>query len=361
MRWTLPRSPRILCTGDHLTVKGKQGSGEDVVERIQLIEARTRKHWTLEQEAEQLEVDTDTVCRWEKGKTNPRGYNLQRICEVYGMSAARLGLVDAPSPDDSASEMPVFSEAGAPRDDDGMLAELLQQDLSLRLIRLVWTWPRGNRRYEELQGQIMKETEQFDSIINDADHPLTRRDALRRLALLPVEMYGLTTLVGTLRQPAEEFLPLCAASITACWYLMSGSDFTLVEHVLPHYLPRLEALAKQPSRMQKEAARLASHGHLLLGIAVLQHNDVQGCEQHNKQAITYAAISEDKNLEVAALIRQGDTYFHSASPVLELEMFQQAAQYIHEVLPVQQASVGQSEAAQRSLRHSPPGAQGLAA
>lgn len=317
----------------------QKGSGENVMERTQLIEARIRKHWTLEKAAEQLEVDTDTVCRWEKGKTNPRGYNLQRICEVYGMSAAHLGLANAASPDDSAGEMSVFSEAIAPCDDDGVLAELLRQDLSLRLIKLVWTWPRSNHHYEELQRRIMKETEQFSSIASDAEHPMTRRDALRRLALLPAEMYGLTALSGVLRQPAEEFLPLCAASITACWYLMSGSDFTLVEHVLPHYLPRLETLAKQPSRVQKEAARLASHGHQILGVAVLQHNDVQGREQHNKQAITYATLSDDINLEVAALVRQGDTYFHSASPVLELQMFQQAAQYIHDVLPVQQANI----------------------
>ena len=304
------------------------------MERTNLIEARTRKHWTLEKAAEQLEVDADTLCRWEKGRTRPRAYNLQRICEVYGVSAAHLGLADAPSLDDSGEDLSVFSEALPPRDDDGMLAELLQQDLSLRLIRLVWTWPRGNLRYEELQGRIMKETEQFSSISGDAEHPLTRRDALRRLALLPVEMYGLTTLVGALRQPAEEFLPLCAASVTACWYLMSGSDFTLVEHVLPQYLPRLEALAKQPSRVQKEAARLASHGYQISGLLSLHRNDLQARERHLQRAIQYAAISEDVNLEVAAITKQGNTYYYCASPNQMLDMSQQALPHINNVIPL---------------------------
>ena len=62
------------------------------MEREKLVQARTRKHWTQHEVAEQIGVDYNTVYRWERGLTTPRGYNLRRLCEIYEASASELGL-----------------------------------------------------------------------------------------------------------------------------------------------------------------------------------------------------------------------------------------------------------------------------
>jgi len=62
------------------------------VERKELRSARLDKHWTLAQAAEHLEVDINTLSRWERGKTRPHGYNIAKICEVYERTSAELGL-----------------------------------------------------------------------------------------------------------------------------------------------------------------------------------------------------------------------------------------------------------------------------
>ncbi len=64
------------------------------MERKKLVTARVRKHWTLAQAAEHLLVDINTLSRWERGKSTPRAYNLQRLCEVYEVAASELDIED---------------------------------------------------------------------------------------------------------------------------------------------------------------------------------------------------------------------------------------------------------------------------
>lgn len=62
------------------------------MERKELKFARLSKHWTLAQAAEHLEVDLNTLSRWEQRKTRPHGYNIVKLCQVYGKTSAELGL-----------------------------------------------------------------------------------------------------------------------------------------------------------------------------------------------------------------------------------------------------------------------------
>lgn len=47
---------------------------------------RRQRKWTLAQASERIGVSINTLSRWEQGTQDPRGYNLQRICEVYGIT-----------------------------------------------------------------------------------------------------------------------------------------------------------------------------------------------------------------------------------------------------------------------------------
>lgn len=65
------------------------------MERKQLIGYRHKKHLTLEQVAEALEVDVATLQRWEKGKSAPHGYNLERLCTVLDCPEWEFGLSES--------------------------------------------------------------------------------------------------------------------------------------------------------------------------------------------------------------------------------------------------------------------------
>ena len=127
--------------------------------------------------------------------------------------------------------------------------------------------PRRSARLEhwppdqELQQRLVDVTEgHYTMRHQDASDDLSRREALRRLALLPLELCGLTALRPVLEQPAEEILAQCAAGITACWYLWRGKELPLAFQVIATYAPTLKALAAWPGeRRLKELRDLLRH------------------------------------------------------------------------------------------------------
>jgi DNA-binding SARP family transcriptional activator len=213
------------------------------------------------------------------------------------------------------------------------------------IIKLVYRWNLQEHCFSELQDAIGQEIRRCDQMqpqsprSNEQEWRLSRRQALITLAGLA------TALLFRLQQnpdsasAAEEFLSLCAASISACWQLMSGNEFAVVEHVLSEYVPRLEALAKPPSRYQKTAADLASQGYLLRGLLSLHRNDLQSREWHHEQAVQYARITEDGNLQVAAFIHQASTYYYLDSPTQTLRTYQRALAHVNGVSPLLRSRV----------------------
>src|SRR5581483_8283346 len=169
------------------------------MERTRLSQARHKRFWTLEEAAERIGVDPASLSRWEKGKSSPPPVNVQRLCNAYGMTAQQLGLED--------ETLSGYGQNTPPVED--ALTPFQQQDLTLRLMRIVGQWSHQSARYSVLQTLITQELEQ--SMNEDLQAQLTRRDALRRLALLPVELLGLSAMGAVLKFPIEEILAHCAA------------------------------------------------------------------------------------------------------------------------------------------------------
>src|SRR5690242_15950 len=101
------------------------------MKRTKLVAARARKSWTLEQAAERIGCAPNTLSRWELGSMVPSSYNRARLCEVYGMTAAELGLEEEVI---SLTNLPPMT---------GDLQGMLDADLTMRLLALVFT-PHGN-------------------------------------------------------------------------------------------------------------------------------------------------------------------------------------------------------------------------
>src|SRR5205807_1499901 len=69
----------------------------------------------------------------------------------------------------------------------------------------------------------------------------------------------------------DEFIHLAEANLLACWRLMSGDEIVVVPTVLIAWLPRIDALLRQPSQHRYQLAALATQGYILAGlVTVLQ-------------------------------------------------------------------------------------------
>ncbi|MBV9022073.1 MAG: helix-turn-helix transcriptional regulator, partial [Ktedonobacteraceae bacterium] len=223
------------------------------MKREKLVAARVRKHLTLEDAAELLGVNANTVYKWEAGKATPRFYNIQKLCEVYEASAWELGL-------DIVQEV-VTSQALATEE---ALSGLMQTDVTLRLLVLVFEPHRVSCQHlQRLQHRIREIIEEERFMDNDT---LSRREALQRLALLPFATLQINALGASLSRPIEDILTQCAAGVAACWHLSKsaeGADLALAFQCVSGYLPTLKAIVKDSSQHRKAAANLAGQCALL--------------------------------------------------------------------------------------------------
>jgi transcriptional regulator with XRE-family HTH domain len=219
------------------------------VKRTKLTAARAEKCLTLEQAAEQIGCAPNTLSRWELGLMTPSAYNRARLCAVYGKTTEALGLAE-----DEIT--PVTDLSGLP----DHLQAFLNADLTTHLMALVFT-PHDNQRH--LQHVLSRTIEEF-TMNTGHDAALTRREALRRLTMLPV----LVSASGSLQRPAEDTLHQYAAGITACQHLSGGNhqDMALAFSLLSAYVPALKTIVKESSSHRKQAASLLTQCYLLMDV-----------------------------------------------------------------------------------------------
>lgn len=113
-----------------------------------------------------------------------------------------------------------------------------------------------------------------------------------------------------------------------CWQWSRGQEMATVSMYLPAYLPQVAQAALEGK--QKEAARIASEGHLLQAIMMLHQDDLPGMEASCRKAILFADIAQDINLHVASLIRLAVHYQYREKPAHVRDTYQQAVQIIEE-------------------------------
>lgn len=281
------------------------------MKRTKLVTARARKSWTLETAAEQIGCAPNTLSRWELGSITPSFYNKERICAAYGMTMEQLGLTEEES----------LSLVGLPGVPDDLRA-LLNADFTLRLMALVFTPPCNPLK---LQTVLARTIEEY-TMNTGHEAELTRREALRRLAMLPV-MLGMT---GSLARPVEETLQQCAAGITACDHLSKGNheDISLAFSMLSAYLPTLEAIVKESSLYRKEAATLAAQSYLIKDVLGLHVEGLAAATRYGKLAVAYSKESGDMGLLLTALRRLTWAYTDSKQSKLALQTIEQAQHLI---------------------------------
>jgi len=284
------------------------------MKRERLVAARVRKHWTLEQAAERIGVNANTLYKWEAGKATPRFYNIQKLCEVYEASAWELGL-------DIVQEV-VTSQALATNE---ALSTFMQTDLTLRLLILVFEPHRVSCQHlQRLQERIRHTME--EKLTTEQDM-ISRREALHRLALLPFATLQLSALGACLSRPIEEILTQCAAGIAACWHLSKsaeGADLALAFRCVSGYLPTLKAIVKDSSQHRKAAATLAGQCALLQTALGWHLQGLKEAEQYAQEAVTYSREAQDIPLLVSALAYAAWTHSYAKRYQQALHTIEQA-------------------------------------
>lgn len=268
------------------------------MERSGLRLARQCRGWTILQAAVKVEVGWSTWYRWERGLQDPRQDMVQRLCHLFGMSAAELDLI----PRDNglilgtALGITIMSEN---------ISSSLRQDLPMRLLNIVHFWPRKNFQPEELQGYIDQTVNEYEAIVEqDVDQVVTRRNALRSLVLSPIEFCSISAVVAkTSRLPIkrniDDILAYCTAGIAAAWYLRKGKELALAFDAVSLYIPILRSIAESSVEQQsKTAASLLIQCYLLKAILARHLESNTHSVQYLQEAEKYTDMANNPMLSV---------------------------------------------------------------
>src|SRR5579884_3803472 len=145
---------------------------------------------------------------------------------------------------------------------------------------------------------------------NHKDAGISRRAALRRLALFPIDAWELDALNATPRWKPEDILPHCAAGITACQQLAKGQaeDMSLAHGVLTTYLTPLKEIVEQSSLHREEAAGLVGQALLIKAMLGAHREGPKRALSYAKQAVIYSKESGNVPLQLAILVTLAWTY-----------------------------------------------------
>jgi len=323
------------------------------VERARLAQARYKKHWTLEEASERVGVDVNTLHKWEKGKATPRASNIQRLCEVYDCSAEALGLEV-----EMQQSRAVLSPKATRRVSEPVA--FLTSDPTMRLLQLA----RTSRSYREMQRE-------FNAILEDTamnTDPMSRRDAICRLALFPLVTWKLSPHFVNSSHAAEDILTGCKAGVIACWELFNGKELATVSGAISSYIPTLQHLATAASslRHRKEAAELLIQCLLLKAPLAWNLENTQDAILYAQEAEQYSQLADAPMLfQVLALRAQAAAHYYANHWKQALSAAEQAKNvletaqgslippvvrsYVYAGLATYQSRNGQKQEALRSL------------
>jgi transcriptional regulator with XRE-family HTH domain len=273
-------------------------------ERSPLIAARERLHFSQQEVADKLGVSKAAVHRWEKKGDIPQPYHLRQLCELYGLPARELGFVEL-----TVDVQTITDEQRTKEPDTGALDAFRKRHTARRIETMIWNWSRRDARYHLLQSAILAELE--DDNMNP-DDVMSRRDVLRSLALLPIDMSGLSALSAILKNPVEEILAQCAAGVLACWYLRKGDELVFADQAVSKYIPTLKAIVQTaPSSQRKAAADLLAQSLLLKSVLAWDITNMRDAITYAQQAELYSEAAENRLLQIAVLREKAAALFYA--------------------------------------------------
>lgn len=287
------------------------------MEQATLRAARNHKKWTIAQVAEHLNVSCGTIGRWERGTQAPREHHIQKLCEIFDMAPEQLGLDHKSCA--SAKKLEPF-QAALP----GPIAAYIKDDPTMQLQAIVAASRRVTPvEFQELHWAITQCIEGPEAM--DTEY-IPRREAMRRLATLPLLALKLSPFAAVLFRPVEDILTQCSAGLSACELLSRGdaTDMSLAFSALTSYLPTLKAIVKDSSAHRQAAAHLTTQALLRKALLSMHFEGPKPAINYAKQAVDYAQAANDVPLHLASLTRLSWVYSCDNQLDLALEKALQA-------------------------------------
>jgi tetratricopeptide (TPR) repeat protein len=190
----------------------------------------------------------------------------------------------------------------------------------------------------------------MDSNITISEPGKTDLDTIRRLLVQGTLGLAVSTVfpgqtLPVVAQPMlttainEEFLSKSDTTIKYCWESYYSGGAFLVEQFLPTFLAELVPLAQQSSKYQKRLAGITSQAYQLSCEQATDQENFGTALDFGQNAILYAKHAEDAHLQVSALIRLANLYFHRKQSTYALRAYQQALPLLDSVSPLLQGRV----------------------
>lgn len=277
----------------------------------ELIEARLHLQMSQAEVAEHMGVEVATYQRWEWGKRRPQPRHMRELCAFFDIQpigdGKHAGLEDelVPSPEDELSANLFPASAG------GYLADLdRERDIPIlqatRLITKLWPLVRSPSVSSEAKRTAIRQAmEDYDRMnCGKKNTQLTRREAMRRLATLPLVTLGLA-IPSMEVAPSRygEVLAHSPAGLEACWDLYErggASELLLGFQCAAHYQEVLEGIGKLSSLYRVEALHMAAQYALLKTIFGWHCAESPATIQYAQDALTLSTEAGDLTLQLSA-------------------------------------------------------------
>ena len=283
--------------------------------------ARLQRRWSVEVASAKVGISVNTFNRWERGLQIPQLDTLDRLCNAFNMTPEELGFGDAiVSKRRTQIVLPGQIEAIMPETEQPLFQtsaaeSIFEQQTTADEIDVLSNLARGHERYHS---QVARD--------NQAQE-FSRREAMTLLISTPSAVFGLAQRGERSLLHPQEIIALCEVNVPLCWQLYFEGGFTEVEQVLPGYISQLTVIVQQSSLYQKKAASLLSQVHQLSYLLAIQRQDFGTAISHTERAATYSQFAEDRDLRVAALVRQAYVYFCLRRVSSRMQAYQEALHY----------------------------------
>jgi transcriptional regulator with XRE-family HTH domain len=259
---------------------------------------RELRGWSQRTVAERVGTAEQVVNRWESGRHKPNRYFQTQLCELFGKSAKELGFMPA------------------------------EQEVS--------PLPSGRVKDQERESnQTVDRREAVKHIGSLGLTSFTMPNALLSAQLL--EQHPDLPNLSSLKEATPEVLHHFTALTETCRHLSEGDELQLAEHILWSYLPRVEAIATLSFEQQYLAAAIASQGYLLAASLAGHRNNLLERLRYSEQALLYAKLAQDRNLQVVALRQAIICFDYMGYPEQVLHLSQRTFPLLNDVSPLLRA------------------------
>jgi transcriptional regulator with XRE-family HTH domain len=287
-----------------------------------LKEARKLLKWSQSEAAEHFGVGLSTYQRWEAGSVTPHPEHARKIDSIYGPILKEEEPQETPpfvvaTPNKTAlPEPPALSSYISlyiPHADPDDLPPFLLSDLTMRLMSLCFL-PQDQRF--AIADRMAHILEEFAAMNADTwNYQQTRRDALFRLASIPLVTLGLNKLdaqVLPAKYPIEDVLTQCAAGLAACKELSKGSESATIRFAFQtasRYIVVLQSVMEYSPEHRKEAAGLVAQCFRLKTVLARHIESLQNAAIYAQEAVNYAQEASDPTLVVSMQTEQAWVYY----------------------------------------------------